>query len=67
MTIVATLAMANLGLSGIMAVIKPIVFVCYPALIILALVNIANKLFGFKYIKTPVFIVFLISVILKIY
>ncbi len=54
-TTVITFAMSNLGFEGIMNFIEPIIVVLYPALIVLCLANIANKAFGFKYIKAVVF------------
>lgn len=54
-TSVMTFAMSNLGFEGIMNFIEPIVVVLYPALIVLCLANIADKAFGFKYIKHVVF------------
>lgn len=62
-TSVCTFVMANLGFAGIMKMISPIVIICYPALTVLSLVNIAHRLFGYKYVKTPVFVTLLISVI----
>lgn len=62
-TSVCTFIMANLGFAGIMKVIAPIVITCYPALAVLSMVNIANKLWGFKYVKTPVFVTFVITMI----
>lgn len=40
-TILVACLMTNLGFNGIMAVIKPIIVVCYPALIVLSVVNIS--------------------------
>jgi LIVCS family branched-chain amino acid:cation transporter len=64
-TVVTTGAMTNLDFKGIMAMLAPIVVVAYPALIILALCNVANKLFGFKWIKLPVAITFVASLLLQ--
>ena len=58
-----TFSMSNLGFEGIMNFIEPIVVVLYPALIVLCLANIANKAFGFKYIKHVVFTSFGASLI----
>lgn len=50
------------GLKTVLAITGgPLVFIGYPALITLTICNILYKLFGFKYVKTPVAIVFLIS------
>jgi LIVCS family branched-chain amino acid:cation transporter len=53
--------MTNLGFRGIMGFVAPMVTVCYPALIVLALVNIAHKLFGFRQVRGPVFATFLVT------
>jgi LIVCS family branched-chain amino acid:cation transporter len=50
-----TCAFANLGFEGVMKVIVPIAFICYPAMIVLCLVNIAYKTVGFKPVKIPVY------------
>ncbi len=57
-TVSIIFAMANLGFSGLMAVIEPIVVVGYPALIALALGNTAKKLFGFCWTKPVVYVTF---------
>lgn len=54
-SILITAIMSNLGFSGIMALVGPVVSAIYPALIVLSLVNIANVLYGFDWIKLPVF------------
>lgn len=58
-TVVISCMMTNLGFNGIMAVIKPVIAVCYPALIVLSIVNIAHKLVGFGQVKIPVFLTLL--------
>jgi LIVCS family branched-chain amino acid:cation transporter len=55
LSVAVACAFANLGFEGIMNYIEPMAFICYPAMIVLSLVNIAHKLFGFKPVKTPVF------------
>lgn len=55
-TVVMSSMMTNLGFNGIMAVIKPIIVVCYPALIVLSIMNIAHKTIGLDQIKIPVFL-----------
>jgi len=64
-TIGITTIMANLGFEKIMNIIAPIVIVCYPALIALAIVNILHQLWGFKYVKTPVAATLLATLIIK--
>lgn len=60
-TILATTIMSNKGFEGIMSFIMPCVWVIYPSLIVLSIVHIAHVLFNFKFIKTPVFITFVLT------
>ncbi len=62
-TLVATYFMSTLEFAGIMRFLEPIITVCYPALIMLSIVNILHKLYDFKPVKIPVFVVFVISFI----
>lgn len=55
-SVIVTNIFANLGFEGIMKTIEPIVLICYPALIILTMLNIAYKLWGFKPIKIPFYL-----------
>jgi LIVCS family branched-chain amino acid:cation transporter len=55
-TLAATALMANLGFSGIMKIWGPILEILYPSLIVLCLLNIANRLFSVKMVKAPVFL-----------
>jgi branched-chain amino acid:cation transporter, LIVCS family len=48
---------ATLQFSGIVKMLAPILEVAYPALIVLALANMADKLFGFRYVKASFFLV----------
>lgn len=56
-TLVVTFLISRLDFTGIMAYIGPIAALCYPALITLAIVNIAYKLWGFPYVKIPFYTV----------
>ena len=58
-TICISTVMSNLGFTSIMTLIMPIVIACYPALIVLSLVAIAHKLWGWRWIKTPVALTFI--------
>jgi branched-chain amino acid:cation transporter, LIVCS family len=62
--LIVAFAFSNLGFMGIMSVAIPILMVCYPVLIVLTLLNLAYKLFGFKPVKIPVLITFIISLVL---
>ncbi len=53
--------MANLGFERIMLAVFPVIVIFYPVLIVLALVNIAQEIWGWRYVKTPVFFTFLVS------
>ena len=56
-----TTIFANLGFSNIMAVIHPVVAICYPAIIALTICNLMHKLVGFHRVKTPVYSIFLVA------
>jgi LIVCS family branched-chain amino acid:cation transporter len=66
LTVAAVFVMSNLGFAGIARVIEPVVVVCYPALIVLCLANIAQKLFKFAYIKLAVYSTFVVTLILQL-
>lgn len=58
-----TLGFSTLGFSGIMRLVLPVLMVMCPAVITLIIVNALNYFYGFKYIKTPVYAVFIASLI----
>lgn len=60
-TLAVTYFVSTLNFTGIAAFLEPILKICYPALIVLTVLNIFNKLYDFKPIKLPVLLVFLIS------
>lgn len=60
-TLVITFAMANLGFEKLMQLMLPAWFIFYPALIVLSVLNIAYKLYGFKPVKVPVAITLILS------
>lgn len=60
-TLVITYFISTLNFTMIIALLGPVLEVCYPALITLTIANILYKLYGFKIVKTPVLIVFLLS------
>lgn len=63
-TLLITFTFANLGFSGIMRLLVPVLNVGYPAIIVLTIMNIAYKLYDVKMVKTPVFITLIASLIL---
>ena len=60
-TLILNYFISTLEFTGIMKFLAPILQIAYPALILLTLFNIANKLWGFRFIKAPIFAVFLLS------
>lgn len=60
-SLLITFAISTLQFTGISAFLSPILQISYPGLIVLALLNIVYKLTGFKPIKTPVFLTFIIA------
>lgn len=58
-TIVISIIFANQGFEWIIMHVWPILKLCYPALVVLALMNILYKLAGFKPVKIPVLLTFL--------
>lgn len=60
-TLVITFFVSTLNFTGIAAFLLPILQICYPALIVLTLLNILYKLYDFKPVVLPVVVVFLIS------
>jgi len=65
-TMVITVIFSNLGFSGIMSFLSPIMAVCYPAIIVLTICNILYKVYGFPYVKVPVYATFLVTLLYKI-
>lgn len=53
--------------NGIAAALAPFLQVCYPGLIVLSIVNLMYKLTGFRWVKTPVYATFALSVIHYLY
>lgn len=63
-SVIVTCGLAMLGFEGVAKIIEPIAIICYPALIVLALAGILNRLYGFDYIKVPVFATFATTLLL---
>ncbi|HRE31773.1 MAG TPA: hypothetical protein PLD88_07365, partial [Candidatus Berkiella sp.] len=66
-TMVITVIFTNLGFAAIMAFLNPIMSVCYPAIIVLTVCNILYKLYGFPYVKMPVYFTFIAALLYKIF
>jgi len=58
LTLITTFLISTLNFTGIMAILAPILFMCYPALIVLCICNMLYKLYDFPWIKAPVAITF---------
>lgn len=52
---------STLNFTGLISFLAPILEVCYPALIVLSILNVAYQLFQFKPVKSPVLLTFLLS------
>ncbi len=63
LTLIVTFFVSTLNFTGIKMLLAPILQVCYPALILLSLLNILHKLYRVETVKIPVFIVFAVSLI----
>lgn len=64
---IITVIFSNLGFGKLMAILHPIVLVCYPAIIVLSICNLLYKLINFPWVKLPVYATFLIALIHTIY
>lgn len=60
-TLIISYFISTLNFTGIVKILGPILEICYPALILLTLLNIAHKLWKIDIVKAPVFAVFAIS------
>lgn len=61
-TLVLTFFISTLNFTGIAKVLTPILSICYPALIAITICNILYKLYGFKAVKIPFFVILAISI-----
>lgn len=64
-TLAITFLVSLLGFDEIVKVAKPAVLLLYPTFIVMAFVNLAHKLFGFKPIKVPILLTFVATVIFQ--
>lgn len=62
-TLAITFCVSTLRFEGISAFVAPILQMCYPALILLAILNLLYKLYGFKPVRIPVYCAFVAGVI----
>lgn len=61
-TLLISFFISTLNFNGIAAILAPILQICYPALITLCIFNILHKIYNIQMVKTPVLVVFLLSV-----
>ncbi len=54
-TMMITVIFSTIGFTSIMAFLHPIMEIIYPAVIVLTICNILYKLYGFSYVKLPVY------------
>lgn len=62
-TLIVAYFVSTLNFMGIAKLLFPVLQICYPALIILSVLNIAYKLVHFKPVKVPFFVAFTLSLI----
>lgn len=62
-TVFLTFLTSGYNFSQIQTWLEPIIFIIYPCLIVLAIMNLLHKLYGVKWVKTPVAITLLISIL----
>lgn len=63
MTLVISIAVANLGFIGIANMLSPILNILCPSLIVLSISNIINKMYEIRTRKAPIFITFALSTV----
>jgi LIVCS family branched-chain amino acid:cation transporter len=61
LTVAISTLISLLGFSGIMKFLVPILFICYPALIVLSICNLFHKVYGWKMVKIPFFVTLVLS------
>ena len=64
LTVSILFAITNLGFAGIKNIVAPLAVLFYPVLIVLSLANVANALWGFKWVKQTVLTSFAITLAL---
>lgn len=66
-TVSLNFAMTNLGFAGISQVIEPLAVICYPALIVLSLANMAHVFWKFQYVKAVTLSTLAVNVLVHIF
>lgn len=62
-TLLISIAVANLGFIGIANMLSPVLNILCPSLIVLSISNIVNKLYEIRTRKTPIFLTFALSTV----
>ena len=63
-TMIVTFLISMLGFSGIDDWLSPVLGIVYPSLIMLTIVNLAHQLWGFRYVKLPVYATLAVSIVM---
>lgn len=63
--VLVSVIFSNLGFEKIMRFLVPILQICYPALIVLAICNILYKLYNYRWVKVPVYGTLILTLVLK--
>lgn len=66
-TLILSGFISTLNFNRIIAMLAPVLEICYPALIMLCIVNILYKLYQFKPVKIPVFAIFALSLLNELF
>jgi LIVCS family branched-chain amino acid:cation transporter len=61
--LVISLVIADFNFMGIAAFLSPAVSILYPGLIVLTILNICHKLYGWQVVKTPVYVTFVLAAV----
>lgn len=67
LTLIVSFFVSTLNFTGIISFLAPILEVTYPALMALTVLNILHKFFEVKIVKTPFFLVLIISLLARIF
>jgi len=65
-TVISTYFISIMNFSEIVKFLAPILSICYPALIVLSVLNLFNKLYDFKPVKAPFYLTLGATVILEL-
>ncbi len=66
-TLLLTFLISTLEFQGIAMFLIPVLQICYPALIVLSVLNLGHKLWGWKLVKSPVALTFAGSILLHFF